>query len=49
MREVNSFNDLNIRETVKRHMRDAKAPIGHQVLTKNLIKRYPKWVQMEFK
>lgn len=49
IREVNSFNDLNVRETVKRHMRDGKAPIGHQVLTKNLIKRYPKWVQMEFK
>ena len=49
IREVNSFDDLNVRETVKRHMRDGKAPIGHQVLTKNLIKRYPKWVQMEFK
>ena len=34
IREVNSFNDLNVRETVKRHMRDGKAPIGHQVLTK---------------
>jgi len=49
IREVNSFNDLNIRETVKRHLRDGKAPIGHQVLTKNYIERYPKWFQMEFK
>jgi hypothetical protein len=49
IREVNSFNDYNVRATVKRHMRDGSAPIGHQVLTKNLIKRYPKWFQMEFK
>lgn len=46
--EANNFNGIKIQETVNRHLKDGKAPVGHAVLTKNLIKRYPNWLQLEF-
>ena len=46
--EANNFNGIKIQETVNRHLKDGKAPVGHVVLTKNLIKRYPNWLQLEF-
>ena len=48
MSELDDFNDIDIRKTYNRHMRDGEAPLGHKVLTKNLVKRYPKWHQMKF-
>ena len=49
LNEVNNFNGIKIQEIVNNHMRDGKAPVGHQVLTRNLIKQYPNWIQMNFK
>ena len=46
--EANNFNGIKIQETVNRHLKDGKAPVGHIVLTRNLIKRYPNWLQLEF-
>ena len=43
-----NFNGIKIQETVNRHLKDGKAPVGHIVLTRNLIKRYPNWLQLEF-
>lgn len=48
MRKINEFDSSTIEEIVHGHMRNEAAPVSRQVLTKNLINRYPKWVQMEF-
>tara|TARA_A100001011_G_scaffold291005_1_gene302554 strand:+ start:286 stop:468 length:183 start_codon:yes stop_codon:yes gene_type:complete len=48
MSEVSNFNGIQIQEIVNKHMRAGKAPIGHHVLTRNLIKRYPNWIEMDF-
>lgn len=46
--EANNFNGIKIQEAVNRHLKDGRAPVGHIVLTRNLIKRYPYWLQLEF-
>ncbi len=46
--EANNFNVNKIQETVNRHLKGGKAPFGYIVLTRNLIKRYPNWLQLEF-
>jgi len=46
--ELKNFNGIEIQRTVNRHLKDGKAPVGHIVLTRNLIKRYPNWLQLEF-
>ena len=46
--ELKSFNGIEIQRTVNRHLKDGKAPVGHMVLTRNLMKRYPNWLQLEF-
>lgn len=49
LKEVSSFNDLNIRETLQMSDGTERIPIEHELLIKNLMTRYPKWIELEFK
>ena len=45
---VDEYDGRNEVQVMQRHLKDKQAPVGHQVLTKRLIKDYPNWVELQF-
>lgn len=44
---VNHYDGFNVQTVVNANLKDLVAPIGHVVLTKQLVKDYPNWFKFE--